>query len=450
MKGVLDWIKGNPITVASALVALVSIVMLFIVGASGRALTTRMAERDDVVRKIASRERTAVTIPPTKPDEPERGLTIAVNPAAIGQLNTVYKHMEGEYKEIFKLAVELNQLNHFPMGDGLFPQPVDLSRQFDARSRYRQVFQEMLGGYSPNAIYPRLNAGVVPGQERITATMSKAGAEFRANNFFPSADGRMGSEELNEMDRFVRRRLIQTLQKSAETIHLYVDSTAIDEADFPFDVGAWSARSERPEMAELWEGQLGLWIQQDIAEAISRANRVDDPRSNVTNAPVKRLISIRVEPGYAGLQGLGDVPGLNPGRALRPPVDSDDRKRLYYDFTVSPTGRRSNTLYDVRHARVDLIVDYQKLPALFEMLQNVNFMTVLDIDVQGVDEYEALKEGYVYGSGDAVRIQMLIESIWLRDWTTGYMPRSVRDVLLAEPEAPEVEKAKINRIGKKR
>ena len=99
------------------------------------------------------------------------------------------------------------------------------------------------------------------------------------------------------------------------------------------------------------------------------------------------------------------------------------------DFSLSPTGRRSNAMYDVRH--VQLLVDldsHQMLPFL-EQLRQVNFMTVLKMDLTDIDEYQVMQEGYIYGSGDVVRAEMLIETIWLRDWTVAYMHESVRHML---------------------
>ena len=94
-------------------------------------------------------------------------------------------------------------------------------------------------------------------------------------------------------------------------------------------------------------------------------------------------------------------------------------ERLPYDFSVSATGRTSNELYDVWHVGVQLIVDWQKLPELFRHFQQVNFMTVLDVKIKGVDEYEALEKGMIFGAADAVEVDLLIESIWLREWTQG-------------------------------
>ena len=97
--------------------------------------------------------------------------------------------------------------------------------------------------------------------------------------------------------------------------------------------------------------------------------------------------------------------------------------------TPDQAAESPNNIYDVRHARVLMIVDYQQLPKLFDAINSVNFMTVLDCKIQDVDEYQAMLEGYVYGSGDAVRVDMLVESIWLREWTVPWMPSSVKQEL---------------------
>ena len=50
-------------------------------------------------------------------------------------------------------------------------------------------------------------------------------------------------------------------------------------------------------MDEIWEGQMGLWMQQDIVEVIARMNEVWNPEQNVTTAPIKRLIGNEVVDG---------------------------------------------------------------------------------------------------------------------------------------------------------
>ena len=198
-----------------------------------------------------------------------------------------------------------------------------------------------------------------------------------------------------------------------------------------------------------------MWILQDLITAIHFANDVQDQGdhgvdeegkripSSVLNAPVKRLIRAEVLPGYVGLHNMGGVDSIGnarPGSPARnnsggaagypPPTggktDKPRETKLSENFVFGPTGRSSNSLYDVRHARVIAHVDYQRLPELFNAIASVNMMTVLNMQVTAVDEYELLNELYMYGQGDVVEVEMIIESLWLREWTAELMPEDVQ------------------------
>ena len=56
-------------------------------------------------------------------------------------------------------------------------------------------------------------------------------------------------------------------------------------------------------------------------------------------------------------------------------------------------------------------------------------MTVLKFQISNVDEYEALKKGFVYGPQDCVKVDMLIESVWFRNWLVQSMPEEIRTPL---------------------
>jgi len=232
--------------------------------------------------------------------------------------------------------------------------------------------------------------------------------------------------------------------------------------------------------------------------------------ANVLEAPVKRLIRIDVAPGYVAVgeqqgavigfsnarqstrttgsggpqgglrSGLSRSPGRDP-RMLRMPgpmgmaggrpgrmdrfsdeTESEEEEsterppdgKLQEDYELSPTGRRSNQLYDVRHATVSLVIDSKSIGLLLANLARVNFMTVLVSSIEDVDEYEHLHghegQSYVYGPQDAVKLDMVIETIWLRRWTAGHwnaeeaerlrepfdpglMPDEVREALTLQP-----------------
>jgi hypothetical protein len=263
-------------------------------------------------------------------------------------------------------------------------------------------------------------------------------------------------------------------------------NTGNTRSEYPFQIMPWAFRDDMPSAVELWEGQLSLWIQEDIARAIALTNRTDYPEANVTNVPVKRLIRMAVLPDYVGVTGKGGIdtdaprtggggmdtarpnwagagggaagPMMGPGAAYgsgmgavdvmgggaAPPLPgagmggpqagpavapSVPGAKLPDDFTSSSTGRRSNEVYDIRHVWLSVVLDAKAMPQFFDNLAKINFMTVLKMSIEDVDEYAELKNGYVYGREDCVRADILIETVWLRRWTAPMMPGPVATAL---------------------
>jgi len=180
----------------------------------------------------------------------------------------------------------------------------------------------------------------------------------------------------------------------------------------------------------------------------------------VIEAPVKRIFSIEVLPGYVGLHRTGAFGGtsggggggggvlggqqasgtalgaygqappeewLVPGR--NPEVRANLDTPMPNNFIASPTGRMSNPIYDVRHVRMRAIVDFHQLPTLFDAISKINLMTVLHFDIRNIDEYAHLEQGYFYGSGDMVELTVHIETLWLRSWLLPLMPERVQIAL---------------------
>jgi len=240
-------------------------------------------------------------------------------------------------------------------------------------------------------------------------------------------------------------------------------------AGYPFYIAGWAYAESAPQPDELWEGQVQLWIMRDIMHTIAQVNRVNDnPQANVLNSPIKRLIRLEDVPGYIGMHtvggvfdetgtnvasgferespsprprptggvsgagGSGQVPSIypDPPSELEPKEPTDAAPE---HFGITPTGRVSNAVFDVRHSRLIIDIEWDKLPLFMEQLRKTNFMTVIDADIQDLDEYAMLREGYVYGKGDVVRANLLIESLWFREWTGELMPKVVRQKLLIEP-----------------
>jgi hypothetical protein len=218
-----------------------------------------------------------------------------------------------------------------------------------------------------------------------------------------------------ELARLQQEAVRDRIVNRARDIVVYAPRVVFSGQQFQpgfFQVGPWARETGAPTMAILWDAQMKLWIQQDLIQAILRANRGEDNdrRISVIEAPVKRVISFSVVPGYIGIPATGlseeDVP--DPDQKLEP------------TFAGSPTGRTSNPLYDVRHVQMSVLVDSKGIPALLNALGRVNFMTPIVTKITDINERQEFLAGfYYYGDVDVVQLDVLVETLWMRQWTAG-------------------------------
>lgn len=425
LRSFLAWLKVNIVVVSSLLLCLISGVALYFIHMQGVAFKEAVAKRAATYAVIIKPQKTQVELPPEAPDKPARAWTLTVNSKAIDEIKRVFGRMNEEFISIRKYAVGFNAQNHLPpFMEGLFPEPSRTPfKAFEARIRYRRALMEMFEPFSPTAVYPQLHAKSPLSPDRIKEGLDREEADYLGSMLIPKKAAELSLEEQEALQKKKADRLLKMLTDHAHLAHIY-SATAINQPGFPFEVGTWTEpKPTRPSDLDLWEGQMTLWIVGDIARAIAQTNHVDNAAVDVLTAPVKRLISCRVVPGY-----IGGVPKADaPNAPLKPQFAAG-----------TPTGRVSTSLYDVRHVNLSMIVDWHQLPDFFDALSQVNFMCVLKMDLKDVDEYEHMKEGYFYGTGDAVQVDMLIETIWLRQWTTKLMPDEVkksRGIAVAAPAA---------------
>lgn len=454
------WARSNPITVASIAVAAVAIaVIVYMILASGglRSEIDERASKFNTMNRLMSQ---SIEVPSEDPDgEPDYLRNMAISQQVIDRMRGLYKRMREQLERVFERAEGINRPDRRMMVEGLFP---DADRRPDipinAREAYRRKVPQMLGAPVGDDNRVRLNAGEPPLAEQVGRQLAEDEREFRRQYQGQSGeDVSLTAEQQRQLREEKRDRAMQMIRDLAQSIHLYAE-TDLDEPGFPFAMRESLVNpapgAESPTPALLWEAQLELWIMQDIARAIARVNAVDNPDASVASAPVKRLLGVAVLPGYVGIHsrgGLGDSGArrsgggrINADQMYQPPQhptleDPDQRLRTAFHYT--PTGRVSNALYDVRHARLRAVVDFRRLPELLDALSHVNFMTVLRAEIRDVNEFEALREGYFYGGGDYVKVNLLIESIWLRSWTEPLMPETTKRYLgILEPvEASQPE-----------
>jgi len=490
MKNVLDWFKNNILADIAILIVLVSVGFMVFVHLRGAALKEEMAQRNRVVSEISSYMKQTLKVPSEDPNEKPKDVTgVTYKPATIEAVKQIQERMSTEARQTTRYLRQKNQAGHELLIEGMLPETraafnareayikalQDLLKPYDPEAPYVGLNAGLpLTAEEINAElqkvrdqYTQLAASGAAAPVPETDEMLRGGRFDRFNRGEPREPAnRPGAEGLSaETQQRLRDALVSRLEglleERAKSIDIYADFRLLTaegrkNPEFPFQVADWAVNDEGnkpgilPNYQQLFEGQLEFWIQLDIARAIALANRVasEEASVNVLNAPVKRLIQLDVLPGYIGLHdgsaGSTRMADFNPDRERPgmgatasaatpetiypiPPANAigNPDQPLPDNFLASPTGRVSNALYDVRHARLSIVADAEQLPSFFDALADVNLMTVIDMQVTDVDEWDALAEGYLY-RGDAVQVDLLIETIWLRDWTRELMPEGTK------------------------
>lgn len=178
--------------------------------------------------------------------------------------------------------------------------------------------------------------------------------------------------------------------------------------------------------------QWDFWVLQDIMAAARLANTVDGRTLDVERSVVKRIESIALA-DPEGLFSSGEESGDGMQAAAAPATETAPGA-VPLDFNRSMTGRvnaPANSLYDVRRVTLTAVVASARLSEFLDAVTRVNLMTVTRMDVQSVEVWQDLKEGYYYGNDHVVRVTLEIESLWLRSWMTAFMPPDILSVLSA-------------------
>jgi hypothetical protein len=206
-----------------------------------------------------------------------------------------------------------------------------------------------------------------------------------------------------------------------------------------------------PTTVDVWAAQLGLWIQEDVVEAIATTN--GDARG-VQNAVIKRLHEIKVPKEYITKMGrvaLTDSSGLairtegygGGGVVMEDPsmvqaeegAIPEDPNKPPKDPRASATGRVCNPLYDVVHFHVVVDADAARFREFMARLVSNRHITILAVDLEGVDRDREFQFYYVYGDKPVVRVKLTCEALLFREWTVPLMPEFVKKALKVEPPA---------------
>lgn len=242
------------------------------------------------------------------------------------------------------------------------------------------------------------------------------------------------------------------LGSHASGVAFYMDASAMNWPRFP---AAAPSQSDGPSkgpsldrvLSTMFLYQWDLWLVDDVLQAIAHVNAPPSQSTSASRgpmvAPVKRVLMLSLDSigQPTSDPSSGAAPGTEAETEAAPAAGGeaiDAKVAVTPDFTVSVTGLKSNQLFDVRRARLVVVIETAAIPALIDALARQNFISVTGIAMRPADAFAAAREGYVYGPQSCSEVTLDLESVWFRAWVTERMPAAMRQALnTAGPPAKE-------------
>ncbi|MFO0875243.1 MAG: hypothetical protein U0575_14900 [Phycisphaerales bacterium] len=451
MNNALHWIKTNLAIVVLGGVMVVAIVLAIIF--SGRwndAIREEAALRARKLPEIQQLQKTPVNL--TIPGKPPVQMTATVNPTLLREYERLTGELREDARKVRELAVAHNRKDRGVLIPRLFPEMPFVEKDTLPPEMYEETlkaFRELLRS---------VNAGAPPTADEVATALLGREEQYISSTLRKQARKDLDAQETKDLSDELSRARLALYGETAKSISVYASLDAL-----PLPPASLKAAATPSQM---FDWQWNYWIASDILRAIGAANtEVSGPKGSVVMNPVKQVISLRIlnpipvdsatsgtSSGFGGAGGPGgrqapNFGSMNPGGAQGPsggdgaaggaatgapagPGEAlDPGKEAPLDYKVSFTGRVTNQLYDVRNVELRLVVSMERLPVIMDALARENFMTVLDLELRPADPFAAAALGYIYGNEPVAEATFLIETIWLREWTSQFMPQKLREMM---------------------
>lgn len=447
MKNVLTFLKQRWLPLVCVVVVLVAIPTAWIMSSKWNEDILKTAQ-DNAGNKLNELKRARVTyiIPSVVPGEADIQLASAPNETLTRWVAEQRSQRLSQTRSVIEEATKRNRGSKGPIIDGLYPNPPQDAAAL--RRSMRTYLETMLGDPARNqpSWYTRTlqaaGAGTRLNPNELAQTLAELREREEALEAAQTDTGTLTTQQRERIAENLVNRRIGEVRRHAQSFSFYADDSVLGGAAFPrnavipppsFEQRA-SARAPTHEEGFVW--MADAWVLQDLLAAIQKANTgAGGERTEVEQSAVKRILSISIEelPVFGTADGSQDrgeeqfTETMSVGSGL-----ISQPGRVPRDPRASITGRVSspeNKLFDVRRARVDLVVSSEKLPSVIEAFHSTAMMTVTDLDLEPIDVWEDLRQGYAYGNEHVVKASMEIEIVWLRSWTAGLMPATIRAVL---------------------
>jgi hypothetical protein len=197
----------------------------------------------------------------------------------------------------------------------------------------------------------------------------------------------------------------------AQNVRMYVDDRA-------FGMHQMTDRGETPTVLDIWQAQMALWIQQDIATALYRCNeeRAAELRKQGLNdrlwvayMPVKRLELLAIKDELGGTGG-----GSNDNNISWP---------------VSFTGVVNDEKKFVVPMRLRMVVEESAIMNILGHLTSVGYCTPISLSYQAVPVDPLFDQGFVYGDEPVVDLTVDLEGYYSRSVLEQWIPKILKSAL---------------------
>lgn len=466
---VLEYVKQYLVIAICVIVIIGALVGLPMVSAGwNEDVQQSVKSRSNFFSRITKLEKTSFQVPGSGQSQ-----DTVINQQLLDAYEQITSAMLEDAQQVTDMALARNQQSHDVMMPELFPKPPDGHGTMDVMPR--RMHEKLMESYEE--LFGSLNAGSPPPGEEVEVSLQAARRQFLEQMMAKDESDELTDEEADQLKQQMTGERLEIYKDRAAEIGIYFSLDAIGAPEFD--------RSRPPSIVDLFSWQWTFWVVEELAGVIRSVNT-----STELQNPIKRIDSVRLvglmelmhqagtAPSGGGRGGGGaprspiggggprspvgggappprspigggrgpSRPGSAPsgggggGNAGKPALEMAKAPAAgSTNFDVSVTGRISNELYDVVLIEMDMVVATAEIPRVLDAFSQQNFITVLDLGLQPENAFEAVKEGFYYGSENVSRLQLVVETIWLRSWTRQHMPDEVRAMLgvpLDPPPAP--------------
>lgn len=460
----MEMVKKNILSIICGVLALVAVVLWFWpLGAWQSEAEEKLKQRVAIHGSMQTLlNNTGRTLPALSVDSTEaQPLGMFPTPKAIEWAGGLKDKLSAEAKQVRAAAVALNERK--PLMADVFPEPAP-TMDYEFREKYIKAVTDL-----PK----QMRMGPPPSGEEIDIAVDDLWTkqyEPRVHKRDGSPDPRSMEEQKSEYEKEKKLVPERIKQQRAKSLICYLEEDVI----LPnADIGE-ALSGTAPQPKPMWYAQLHYWIQSDVLGVIAEINKANSKQKCVIDAPVKYIRTFKIgdyraemrqaapsAPMMAGPDtgsmgptpemlaqmqaaamasaaaaqaSLGGRPGANfgGGPSMGAPAGGVTlRLNTAGKLTgESPTGRKSNAIYDVIPFELVLDVEADRLPLVLAHLGRNTYITPYEVNVAAVDSVvTGLAENVVYGPAPVVRVTIYCETLMFRDWTAPLMPPVIKQAL---------------------